>query len=84
MDAKPDECIFKIRRNLSDAGCDASLIEHFIELMQDQKCKEQYRLLSQHRASLLEKLHQDQYKIDCLDHMIYTMRKEDKKLNGGF
>lgn len=84
MDAKPDECIFKIRRNLSDAGCDAPLIEHFLELMQNQKRKEQYRLLSQHRASLLEKLHQDQYKIDCLDHMIYTMRKEDKKLNGGF
>lgn len=84
MEAKPDECIFKIRRNLSDAGCDAPLIEHFLELMQNQKRKEQYRLLSQHRASLLEKLHQDQYKIDCLDHMIYTMRKEDKKLNGGF
>lgn len=84
MEAKPDEYIFKIRRNLSDAGCDAPLIEHFLELMQNQKRKEQYRLLSQHRASLLEKLHQDQYKIDCLDHMIYTMRKEDKKLNGGF
>ncbi len=84
MEAKTDECIFKIRRNQSDAGCDAPLIEHFLELMQNQKRKEQYRLLSQHRASLLEKLHQDQYKIDCLDHMIYTMRKEDKKLNGGF
>ena len=84
MEAKTDECIFKIRRNLSDAGCDAPLIEHFLELMQNQKRKEQYRLLSHHRASLLEKLHQDQYKIDCLDHMIYTMRKEDKKLNGGF
>ena len=84
MEMKADDCIFKIRRNLSDAGCDAPLIEHFLELMKNHKRKEQYRLLSQYRVSLLDKLHQEQYKIDCLDHMIYTMQKEDKKSNGGF
>lgn len=69
--------IFRIRRNLTDAGCDAALIAQFLELEQKRKRKEQYRLLSRHRTSLLEKLHQDQYKIDCLDHMVYFMQKED-------
>lgn len=84
MTTLTDDRIFKIRRNLSDAGCDSSLIEKFLCLEQDQNRKEQYRLLSRYKASLLEELHQEQYKIDCLDHMVYTMEKEDEEKNGGF
>ena len=72
METLTDNQIFKIRRNLSDAGCGVPLIEKFLLL-------EQYRLLSQHRLSLLEALHQDQYKIDCLDYLVYAMEKEDKE-----
>lgn len=71
--------IFRIQRNLSDAGCDASMISQFIKLEQKHKREEQYQLLKRHKAVLLEKLHKDQYKIDCLDHMVYSMRKEDQK-----
>jgi len=74
-----DDRIFKIRRNLSDAGCDTPLIEQFLLLEQTQRRKDQYRLLAQHKAALLEELHQEQYQIDCLDHMVYTMQEEDKK-----
>ncbi len=74
-----EERIFKIRRNLSDAGCDAVLIEKFLELDNKKKRKEQYLLLSRYKATLLETLHNDQYKIDCLDHMVYMMEKEDKE-----
>ncbi len=74
-----EERIFKIRRNLSDAGCDAVLIEKFLELNNKKKRKEQYLLLSRYKATLLETLHNDQYKIDCLDHMVYMMEKEDKE-----
>ena len=78
MKALTDERIFKIRRNLSDAGCSASLIARFLELEQNKNRKEQYRLLCQHRLSLLDKLHKCQYKIDCLDHMVYSRQKEDE------
>lgn len=74
----PNERMFQIRRNLLDAGCDSATIEQFLKLEQQQRRKEQYRLLSRHRYFLLEKMHQDQYKIDCLDHMVYTMQKEDQ------
>nr|WP_318684469.1 hypothetical protein [uncultured Acetatifactor sp.] len=74
-----EERVFKIRRNLADAGCNAPFIEQFLALEQQQKRKEQYGLLSQYRSSLLHEIHREQYKIDCLDHMLYTMQKEDKE-----
>ena len=79
MAAITENRIFQIRRNLSDAGWGEKLIGQFLKLDQKQERKEQYQLLSRHRAVLLDNLHQDQYKIDCLDHMVYTMQKEDKK-----
>ena len=54
---KTEEQIFRIRRNLSDAGCDEPLIEQFLELEEHQKRTEQYRLLSGHKRILLQKLH---------------------------
>lgn len=79
MGAVTDDRIFKIRRNLLDAGCDDRLIARFLELEQKSNRKEQYQLLAGHRNSLLKELHQDQYKIDCLDYMVYSMEKEDRK-----
>lgn len=74
-----DDRIFRVRRNLSDAGCDGSFIEKFLLLEQRGQKKEQLRLLAQHRLALLEDLHRDQYRIDCLDYLVYTMEKESNK-----
>ena len=60
-----------------------NLPEQFLALEQAGRREEQYRLLSRHKAALLEELHQEQYRIDCLDHMVYAMQSEDKR-NGGF
>ena len=78
MIAAAETDIFKIQRNLSDAGFTPSLIQKFLSLSQQKKRKEQYLLLARHRAELLEELHHTQYKIDCLDYMVYAMKKEDK------
>ena len=77
MDAMNGDRVFRIRRNLSDAGCNESQIVQFLELDEKRKRQEQYQLLSRQRALLLEELHQDQYKIDCLDYMVFAMQKED-------
>lgn len=74
-----DDRIFRVRRNLSDAGCDGSFIEKFLLLEQRGQKKEQLRLLAQHRLALLEDLHRDQYRIDCLDYLVYTMEKESNQ-----
>lgn len=77
MDA--DVPIVRIERNLSDAGFTASHIQQFLELSQQQRRREQYQLLARHRTALLEELHQTQYKIDCLDYLVYAMEKEDQQ-----
>lgn len=79
MAAITDDRIFRVRRNLSDAGCDGSFIEKFLLLEQRGQKKEQLRLLAQHRLALLEDLHRDQYRIDCLDYLVYTMEKESNQ-----
>lgn len=81
MEVMDKDRIFRIRRNLSDAGCSATQIVQFLELEEKQKRKEQYQLLSRQRDQLLKELHQDQYKIDCLDYMVFAMRKEDALRN---
>lgn len=79
MAAITDDRIFRVRRNLSDAGCDGSFIEKFLLLEQRGQKKEQLRLLAQHRLALLEDLHRDQYRLDCLDYLVYTMEKESNQ-----
>ena len=81
MTAAAETDIFKMQRNLSDAGFAPSLIQKFLKLSQKKKRKEQYLLLAHHRAELLEELHHTQYKIDCLDYMVYAMKKEDKTID---
>lgn len=73
-DAKPSG----IRRNLSDAGCNAALSEKFMELHGEGKTGEQLRLLKTHRATLLKKVRDNQKRIDCLDYLIFTMTREAK------
>lgn len=65
----------RLLRNLKDAGCDEATIEQYMRLKMEGKEKEQLRLLSLHRASLLDKVHVGQQMIDCLDYLIYTMQK---------
>lgn len=62
-------------RNLTDAGCSREFVGKFLELGRDGREVEQKRMLSQHRAELLERLHEDQRRIDCLDFLLYKRRR---------
>ena len=80
MESLSEEQVFRLRRNLSDAGCDPALISRFLELEQCHRRSEQYRMLARQKAALLQALHCVEYKIDCLDHLLYLMHKEDANL----
>lgn len=73
-----DEIIEKERilRNLKDAGCSDGMIQKYLQMQMDGRRKEQYRLLAMHRATLLDRIHADQQMIDCLDYLIYTIKKD--------
>jgi len=62
--------------NLRDAGCDEGLIRRFLALMADGREKAALALLVPHRRTLLDRCHEDQRRLDCLDHLIYRMEKD--------
>lgn len=70
-----DEAIIQ---NLMDAGCDKAVITAFVEDIHAEKIAEGLKLLAVHRSSLLDELHKEQKRIDCLDYLVYKMEKLQK------
>ncbi len=68
----------RLLRNLRDAGCEEAMIQKYLQLQEEGNRREQFRLLAQHRNSLLDQVHDSQNRIDCLDYLVYTMKKEEK------
>ena len=64
-----------IEQNLRDAGCDESCIREFMEDMSQSKETEGMKVLRKHRSKLLDAMHREQKRIDCLDYLIYQMQK---------
>lgn len=67
-----------IIQNLKDAGCDSETIEHFMEDLQNGKEASGLKRLAAHRKNLLDSLHREQKCIDCLDYLVYQMKKAKK------
>ena len=56
-----------LRQNLIDAGCDQELVQRCVALTQGERTAEVLRILFRHRQTLLDKVHQGETQIDCLD-----------------
>ena len=61
--------------NLEDAGCDSSFVERFLALERSGQYRELLRLLSDHRRHLIDCLHREERRIDCLDYLVYQLEK---------
>lgn len=66
-----------IIQNLMDSGCAEETIEAFVEHMREEKYSEGLKLLAAHRRTLLDDLHKEQKRIDCLDYLVYKLEKEN-------
>lgn len=71
------EDIFK---NLKDAGCHPDEIDRIAQFFESKDYQKLMTSLKCQRCYLLEGLHKAQKKIDCLDYLIYTLKK-DKGIN---
>ena len=60
--------------NLKDAGRDDKTIAAFLHYRQMNEQAKQMDLLKKHRYSLLDKIHEDQKAIDCLDYLLYKLK----------
>lgn len=65
-------------QNLLDAGIDTDVAVHFSALLKSGTAAQQMQLLKEQRVILLDNLHDSQRRLDLLDHLIYTMKKERK------
>ena len=63
-------------QNLVDAGCDEAMIRQCMNMAASNKRQDMMRLLSRHREFLLNQLHCSQKQIDCLDFLLYQMKRE--------
>lgn len=68
-----------LRENLRDAGFDSDMICRCEVLAYGEKKSELLRVLSLHRRALLDTVHENEKRIDCLDYLIYQIEKQDKK-----
>lgn len=61
--------------NLEEAGCGPEFSERFLALESAGQYREQLKLLSDHRRHLLDCLHREERRIDCLDYLVYQLEK---------
>ena len=72
------------RQNLIDAGCGPELVRQCVALAQQKETYELMRVLSRYRKSLLDAVHQNEKRIDCLDYLLYYLEKQNHgKIKGG-
>ena len=62
-------------QNLHDAGCSQQIIEQFMQSRQEGNIFFQMHILIKQRNLLLEDLHKDQNKLDCLDYLLFQLKK---------
>lgn len=63
----------EMKRNLEACGCDKATIGRFCSC----DGKSQREMLSKQRQVLLDKVHEEERKISCLDYLVYRMEKDE-------
>lgn len=67
----------KLIQNLQDAGCTPGFIDIFLNERKTNDASGQMKLLHTHRSKLLDTIHQEQSKLDCLDYLLFHLKKKN-------
>lgn len=67
----------KLIQNLQDAGCTSGFIDTFLNERKTNDTSGQMKLLHIHRSKLLDTIHQEQRKLDCLDYLLFHLKKKN-------
>lgn len=73
--AEANDMFGSIYQNLIDGGCDAETAEYCMSFVKESKYDELLPFLSKHKEVLLTSVHQVQKQIDCIDYLIYKLKK---------
>lgn len=67
----------EIRQNLQDAGCPESFIHEFLQAMAQGTPRQRRQMLDRQRRCILDRVHDQQKKLECLDYLRYQMKHEE-------
>ena len=67
-----------IYQNLIDTGCDEVITEKCMLLLKKGRKLDMLSILTKHRKYLLDAVHIGQKQIDCLDYLIYSLKKQKR------
>ena len=67
-------------QNLKDAGCNQETIESFMKCMDRDDFNGQLRLMEGQRQCLLDRVHEEEKQIDCLDYLVYQIGRYRKNM----
>lgn len=73
--AEANDLYGSIYQNLIDAGCDMQTTEQCMSFLKEGEITKMLPVLSEYRAALLHSVHIGQVQIDCLDFLIYKIKK---------
>jgi len=69
----PQEALIQ---NLKDAGCSSDTIAVFMHSHEQNITSGQIKILTEQRSLLLGYVRDNQKKLDCLDYLLYKIKKE--------
>lgn len=61
---------------MKDAGCDRKIIIRICRMYAEGQIQDAVKVLKWHRCHLMERLHECQSRVDCLDFLIRQMENE--------
>lgn len=74
--AEANDKVQLLYQNLQDAGCTPEMIQKCMALDAERNCTDLLFQLLQYRKALLEQVHLRQKELDCLDFLIYLLKKQ--------
>ena len=68
-----------VLQNLKDAGCTDEMAQRIITQLEEDDLEELLSQLEHHRSCLLGTVHEKEKQIDCLDYLVYQIRRNKKQ-----
>lgn len=68
-----------VLQNLKDAGCTKEMTQQIIMKLEEDDFEELSKLLEQHRSCLLNLIHDKEKQIDCLDYLVYQIKRNKEQ-----
>ena len=66
-------------QNLRDAGFSLDTIRCFMGYFDKGDWRNQLSLLEEHREGILDRVHEEERQIDCLDYLVYQIKNRKKQ-----